>query len=101
MFSAKLVALMNRKEFAARDLFDVYFFLKNIWEIDQKVFLAYDISSEKEYIEKCVSFIGNVPENTLLKDLGELIDEKQKEFVRTKIKSEVIFLLKNRWNIKE
>jgi len=99
MFSAKLVALMNRKDFAARDLFDVYFFLKNIWETDQEVFLAYDINSEKEYIKKCVSFIEDIPENTLLKDLGELIDEKQKEFVRTKIKSETIFLLKNRWDI--
>lgn len=101
MFSAKLVALMNRKDFAARDLFDVYFFLKNIWETDQEVFLAYDITSEKEYIQKCVSFIEDIPENTLLKDLGELIDEKQKEFVRTKIKSETIFLLKSRWDIEE
>lgn len=101
MFSSKLVALINRKKFAARDLFDVYFFIKNIWDTDQKVFSAYGITSEKEYIKKCISFIENVPENTLLKDLGELIDEKQKEFVRTKIKSETIFLLKNRWNIKE
>jgi len=99
MFSAKLVALMNRKDFAARDLFDLYFFLKNIWEVDQKVFLAYKIVSEKEYIEKCVSFIEAIPERTLLKDLGELVDEKQKDFVRTKIKKETIFLLKNRWNI--
>lgn len=100
MFSAKLVALINRREFAARDLFDIYFFLKNLWDTDQKVFLAYGIESEKEYIEKCVSFIEKVPENTLLKDLGELIDEKQKEFVRTKIKSETIFLLKSRWNVR-
>lgn len=101
MFSAKLVALLNRKEFAARDLFDVYFFLKSIWETDEKVFLAYGITSEKEYAKKCVLFIEDVPENTLLKDLEELIDEKQKAFVRTKIKSDTIFLLRARWNIKE
>ncbi len=101
MFSAKLVALMNRKEFAARDLFDVYFFLKNNWDTDEKVFAVYDIASEKEYIKKCISFIEDVPENTLLKDLGELIDEKQKAFVRTKIKSDTIFLLKARWDIVE
>jgi len=100
MFSAKLVALMNRKDFAARDLFDVYFFLKNLTETDPKVFSAYGIAAEKEYIEKCVSFIEDIPESTLLKDLGELIDEKQKDFVKTKIKSETIFLLKNRWDIK-
>lgn len=99
MFSAKLVALMNRKEFAARDLFDVYFFAENNWDVDQKVFDAYGIESEKDYIEKCISFIENVPENTLLKDLGELVDEKQKAFVRSRIKSEVTFLLRARWNI--
>ena len=99
MFSAKLVALLNRKEFAARDLFDVYYFLKNNWGTDNNVFESYNISSEKEYIKKCVSFVENVPENTLLKNLGELIDEKQKEFVKTKIKDEVIFMLKARWNI--
>ena len=101
MFSAKLVALLNRKKFAARDLFDIYFFLKNNWDTDEKVFAAYDITSEKEYVKKCVAFIENVPENTLLKDLGELIDEKQKAFVRTKIKNETIFLLRARWDIKE
>jgi predicted nucleotidyltransferase component of viral defense system len=101
MFSAKLVALMNRKKFAARDLFDVYFFLKSNWDTDKKVFAIYNIVSELEYIKKCLSFIENIPENTLLKDLGELIDEKQKAFVRTKIKSEIIFLLRARWNITE
>jgi len=101
MFSAKLIALLNRKEFAARDLFDVYFFLKNNWDTDEKVFATYDIISEKEYIKKCITFIENVPENTLLKDLGELIDEKQKAFVRMKIKSETIFLLRARWNIND
>jgi predicted nucleotidyltransferase component of viral defense system len=99
MFSSKLVALMKRKEFAARDLFDVYLFLKNIWDTDPKVFSTYGIASEKEYIRECISFIENIPENTLLNDLGELIDEKQKEFVKTGIKKETIFLLKNRWNL--
>ena len=101
MFSAKLVTLLNRKEFAARDLFDVYFFLENIWDTDQKVFSTYGIASEKEYIKKCISFIEDVPENSLIKDLGEFINEKQKAFVKTKIKSETLFLLKNRWSIKK
>jgi len=101
MFSAKLITLTGRKEFAARDLFDVYFFLKKNWDTDEKVFANYDIVSEKEHIKKCIAFIEDVQENNLLKNLGELIDEKQKSFVRTKIKSETIFLLKARWDIKE
>ena len=100
MFSAKLVALMNRRELAPRDLFDIYFFLKNIWDTDEKVLAAYGIDSESEYVAKCIDFIEKIPQNTLLKDLGELIDEKQKNFVRTKIKEDVLFMLRSRWNVK-
>lgn len=95
MLSAKLIALMNRNKFAARDLFDIYFFIKNNWDTDKKVFAAYNIESEKEYIKKCVTFIESIPENTLLKNLGELIDKKQKVLVRTKIKKETIFFVKS------
>lgn len=100
MLSAKLIALLNRKDFAARDLFDAYFFLKNDWDTDEKVLAAYDVLPEKEFIKKCIAFIEKVPDNKLLKGLGELIDEKQKDFVRKKIKREVIFLLRARWDIR-
>lgn len=99
MFAAKLIALMNRKKLASRDLFDIYFFLKNLWDIDRDVFESYGITSEKKYIAQCIDFIEKIPDNVLLKDLGELIDAKQKDFVRTKIKDEVLFLLRSRWGI--
>lgn len=96
MLSAKLVALIQRKKFAARDLFDVYFFLKQGWDIDAAVLKAYAIVSVPEYLETCASFIERIPETALLAGLGELIDEQQKAFVKNQLKAETVFLLRAR-----
>lgn len=101
LFAGKLVALTQRKEFASRDLYDTHFFLKNLWDIDTNVLNAYHIPSLKEYLEKCASFVEDIPDNTLLAGLGELIDEKEKLFVKTKLKGDVIFQLKLRAQVME
>jgi len=94
MFAGKLIALTNRRIFAARDLFDVYYFLQQRWEIEKDVLAAYNIKSLEDYLEKCAAFVENIPDNKLLLGLGELIDEKQKTFVKNKLKNEVLFMLK-------
>ncbi len=93
MFAAKLVALMGRKTFVARDLYDVYFFLKERWDIDPAVLLSYGFSSVPEYLSECVAFVETVPDNELLAGLGELVDEQEKSFIRQKLKGETSFLL--------
>lgn len=94
MFAGKLMALMGRKFFAARDLYDIYFFLQKSWEIEKDVLVAYGENSSREYLGRCITFIENVPDNKMLFGLGELISEKEKTFVRNKLKNEVLFLLK-------
>ncbi len=37
MLATKLAALLTRKRFAARDVFDTWFFLKNNWPINGKI----------------------------------------------------------------
>ncbi len=96
MLAAKLVALTRRKRFVARDLYDVHFFLKEGWDIDEGVFLAYRIGPTKEYLETCATFAENVPENALLAGLGDLIDEQEKTFVKNKLKQDAVFLLRAR-----
>lgn len=96
LFAGKLVALTQRKEFVARDLYDTHFFLKNLWDIDPDVLDAYHIPSLREYLERCVAFVENIPDNALLAGLGELIDEKEKIFVKTHLKNDTVFQLKLR-----
>ncbi len=94
MLAGKLVALTARNSFTARDLFDIHFFLKQHWEPDKNVLIAHGIESELEYIQKCITFVENIPDNKMLVGLGELIDEKQKDWVRSSLKSDTLFLLR-------
>lgn len=96
MFAGKLVALTQRKEFVSRDLYDAHFFLVQRWDIDIDVLDAYGVKSLKEYLERCIAFVDTIPDNTLLAGLGELIDEKDKIFVKSQLKSDTVFLLKVR-----
>lgn len=94
MFAAKLVALMGRKRYVARDLYDVHFFLKEGWDIDPEVLRAYGFGSVAGYLSDCVAFVEKVPDNELLAGLGELVDEEEKSFIRNKLKAETSFLLR-------
>ena len=99
MLAGKLVAMTRRKEFVSRDLYDTHFFLTQRWDIDMNVLTSYQVKSLKEYLEACVTLIENIPDNVLLEGLGELIDEKEKVFVKNKLKNDTIFLLKVRADI--
>lgn len=96
LFAGKLVALTRRKKFVARDLYDTYFFLDHGWDIEEAVFRAYEVGSTRGYLKMCATFVESVPENSLLAGLGDLIDEKQKTFIKNKLKQETIFLLRAR-----
>lgn len=96
LFAGKLVALTHRKEFVSRDLYDTHFFLAQRWGIDSNVLAAYDIVSPKAYLDACISFIESIPDNTLLAGIGELIDDKEKMFVKSELKADTVFLLKVR-----
>ncbi|NCU42687.1 MAG: hypothetical protein EOM19_08365, partial [Candidatus Moranbacteria bacterium] len=93
-----LIALTQRKKFAARDLYDVYYFFKQNWDIDENVLSQYGESDAKKYLQKSIDFVKNISDNRLLEGLGELINNKEKDFVRNKLKDEVIFLLHIREN---
>ena len=92
--AGKLIALTSRKNFAGRDLYDAYFFLKNNWGIDENVIKEYGKDSVESYMRECLDFVEKLPSDGLLKGLGELVDEEDKDFIRNKLKNEVVFLLR-------
>lgn len=95
LFSTKLLALSDRKKFAIRDVFDVHHYLKNNWEIDEKIIQIRNGRSLREQLNECLSVVENIKDNELLAGIGELIDEKQKIWVKNNLKKETILLLKN------
>ncbi|MFH1175458.1 MAG: nucleotidyl transferase AbiEii/AbiGii toxin family protein [bacterium] len=95
LFAGKLAALILRKETAARDIYDIYYFAKNNWDIDREILRAMTGKSIKEYLADCVEKIGKVKDNQILTGLGELVSDKEKDWIRKNLKSETIFLLRN------
>lgn len=96
LFASKLSALTLRNETAMRDIYDIHYFTKNSWDINNEVIREKIGKNTKEYLIDCVSFIEKVKDNQILQGLGELVqNEKEKEWIRNHLKTEVVFMLKN------
>lgn len=96
MFASKLSALTLRNETAMRDIFDIHFFAKSNWDINAEVIKERTNKTTKEYLADCIAFIEKVKDNQMLQGLGELVDsEKEKVWIRTHLKTDSIFMLKN------
>lgn len=96
LFAGKISALTLRNELAMRDVFDVYYFAKNNWEINAEMVKERTGKTLKEYLGDCVAFVEKIKDNQLLRGLGELVeDEKEKAWIKNHLKAETIFMLKN------
>ncbi|MFA4891105.1 MAG: nucleotidyl transferase AbiEii/AbiGii toxin family protein [Candidatus Gracilibacteria bacterium] len=95
LFVGKLSALVSRKEIAMRDIYDVYYFLKNGWEIDPELINLRTGKTVKEYLKSCIELVEKVKDNQVLQGLGELLDKKEKLWIKKHLKEETVFLLKN------
>lgn len=94
MFAHKLMAMYERIEKTSRDIFDVYFFYKNNWGINKKIVEERSGLSYKDTLSKCIEMLEQMNNKHILDGLGELLSVSQKDWVREKLRSETIFLLK-------
>src|SRR3989339_895547 len=95
LFSSKLIALTQRTETAMRDIYDVWYFAKNNWDINAESIKARTGKTCNAYLNDCITTIEQVGDKQILQGLGELISEKEKEWIKKNLKNEVVFLLKN------
>jgi len=94
MFAHKLVAMIQRGRTANRDIFDVWFFLENNWEINKEIVEKRTGTKFNNYLKECIKFIEKLPDQGILSGMGELLDEKQKVWAKKNLKKDTIFLLK-------
>ncbi len=99
--AGKLSALTTRKKFATRDMFDMWYFLVNNWPIDEEVLKEHTGLTLNQALKKAQERIKNVKKTELLAGLGDLLDNKQKAFVKEKIVEELTFQLKLRQTLEE
>ncbi|MDD2198229.1 MAG: nucleotidyl transferase AbiEii/AbiGii toxin family protein [Bacteroidales bacterium] len=93
MFTHKLCALTDRKSIAGRDVFDIYYFLKDNIKINHEIIKQRTNMDVSEYIEYSIYTIKNIKKTSLLNGIGELVDEDVKSFVKNKLQDETINLL--------
>ena len=93
MAAHKLSAILTRKKFASRDLFDFWYFLKNNWLITEGIVKSQCGISLSEALKKVEEKVDSIKNTDLLSGLGELLDNKQKSWVREKLKDELLFQL--------
>jgi len=96
LFASKLAALTSRNEIAMRDIYDIHYFAKNNWSINNQIIKLRTLKNTKEYLVDCIKFIEKVKDNQVMQGLGELVSsEKEKDWIRGHLKTDTIFLLKN------
>ncbi|NTW89465.1 MAG: nucleotidyl transferase AbiEii/AbiGii toxin family protein [Candidatus Moranbacteria bacterium] len=93
MFAHKLMAMYERIGKTSRDVFDVYYFFKQGWEINREIAEQRSGLPFKEALQKCVDMLEHMDDRHILDGLGELLGEPQKDWARAKLKSETIFFL--------
>jgi len=94
MAAAKLSAFITRKKPAMRDIFDTWFFLKNHWPVNEKVFEEKTGMSLDTGIEIIIQQIQGVKRNQILHGLGDLMDRGQKDWALEKLVEEAVFYLR-------
>lgn len=94
MFAYKMVAMMERIGKANRDIFDIHFFLKNNWPINKEIIEKRANMSFMDFLKKCISSFEKMSNRRILSGIGELLDDKQKAWVKTHLIKDTLFLLK-------
>jgi predicted nucleotidyltransferase component of viral defense system len=94
MFAHKLCALLDRNTMTSRDIFDCWFFMQRRTPINKKIVELRMKMTLSEYLQKCIEHLESISNRVLLHGLGEMMDDNMKKFVKTKLRSEVIGLLK-------
>lgn len=94
MVACKLAALSTRKRFAVRDMYDMWYFLSNHWELNTTLLCKQTDLGVQESYSLAIKRVEAIKEQELLSGLGELLSESQKTWVKTNLKKELLFLLK-------
>lgn len=96
LFTNKIFALLNRKNITNRDIFDVRYFLQAWVNLNKQLLeskLEQDNTTYQWYIDQVKEFISSYDFQKILYGLGELVDPDQKQFAKTKMKSQILWYL--------
>ncbi len=94
MFAHKLCALLDRNVIINRDIFDCWFFMQKQTPVNKSIVESRMEMPLTDYLQKCIEHLESLSDKGLLQGMGELTDNKIKKNIKTKMRPEVIELLK-------
>lgn len=94
MFAHKLCTLLDRNAITNRDIFDCWFFMQKQTPVNKNIVESRMKMTYSDYLQKCIDTLESMNDKGLLQGLGELMDNDLKNFVRSKLKTETIGLLR-------
>jgi predicted nucleotidyltransferase component of viral defense system len=94
LFANKLVAMHERMGKTVRDMYDVNFFFHKIVQPNVKIIESRTGLAYATFLEKCISGVDTFDNKNILNGLGELLSGPQKDSVKVKLKSDLLFNLK-------
>ena len=95
LFAGKISALTMRTKTAMRDIYDINYFAKNNWDIDEEAVKSISNRDKKEQLLLYLEVIEKIKDNEIMTGLGELVKEEEKEWIRKDLREETIFMIKN------
>jgi predicted nucleotidyltransferase component of viral defense system len=94
MFSHRLCALRDRPVTVNRDIFDCWHFAREHTAIKTRIIEARMHMPLNNYLEHCISYLESRSDKGMLDGLEELLDHDMKQFMKIKLRSELISLMK-------
>ena len=95
MIAHKMVALMERNFLANRDLFDIHHYLGTSYanEINYEIIKKRVNKDPVDFYTDLYKFVDTVNSSSILSGLGEVLDQDQKDWVKAKLKTELLGLI--------
>lgn len=94
MFAHKLCALLDRTQLTNRDIFDCWFFMENRTPINKNLVESRMKMPFLDYLQKCIEQLDALSDKGLMNGMGDLVNDAMKSFIRTKLRTKTITLLK-------
>ncbi len=101
MAAHELVAMYERFNKTARDIYDVWFFFKHQWPVNKKIVEKRTGMSYKSFLKACIEHLEKMDDRFMLFGLGELLTPQQKSWARQNLRKETIFLLQLAYKTEE
>ncbi len=93
LFANKLIAASERYTTAIRDLYDINFMFSNQWDYNHKIIELRSGMTVIQYFQKLIEIIDNYRPTNILSEIGELLNSKDKQYVKEQLKSDLLFAL--------